>query len=280
LYFPDSTLVGVLVGRLAGVPWVIRTRNNLGYNLTPWQRRLSALLARLSDATITNSQACRQALLASEGPRPASVLVLENGVDLARFARIPNISGRGSVRRVGVVANLRPVKQLHLFIDAAARLASDFPEVRFEIGGEGELRGELARQITECGLEGRCTLTGVVTDVPAFLARLDVAVLCSRSEGMSNALLEYMAAGRAIVATAVGGNVELIEQGVSGLLVPPGDAAVLADAIRRYLEDPGFAAAAAMAARQCAQELYSREAMVERFQAFYEGLLTRGSVAA
>jgi glycosyltransferase involved in cell wall biosynthesis len=105
------------------------------------------------------------------------------------------------------------------------------------------------------------------------LAGLDVAVLPSLSEGMSNALLEYMAAGKAIVATAVGGNVDLIEPGVHGLLVPPGDAPRLAAAIGELLIHPDRAARLGRNARRRAEKHYNRAAMVRRFEDFYQGLV-------
>src|SRR5213076_1188074 len=110
------------------------------------------------------------------------------------------------------------------------------------------------RDIAVRGLAERFTLAGSVADVPAFLAGLDVAVLCSRAEGMSNAVLEYMAAARPVVATAVGGTTRLITDGVHGLLVPPDDPARLAGAIARLLDDRPLAARLAAAARRRAQE--------------------------
>jgi glycosyltransferase involved in cell wall biosynthesis len=111
-----------------------------------------------------------------------------------------------------------------------------------------------------------------VADVPSFLAGLDVAVLPSRAEGMSNAVLEYMAAGRPIVATAVGATPELLADGEHGLLVPPGDPAALAAAIGKLLRQPELARRLGAAARRRARERYSREAMVRRFEAFYASL--------
>jgi len=122
------------------------------------------------------------------------------------------------------------------------------------------------------GLADRLHLLGSVADVPTFLSGLDIAVLPSRSEGMSNALLEYMAAGRPVVATAVGAAAELIDDGVHGLLVPPNDARKLAEAIDRLLKNPGLAKHMGDAARRRVRERYSREAMVERFTDFYERL--------
>jgi glycosyltransferase involved in cell wall biosynthesis len=276
LYFPDSTYLGVLAGQLAGVPHVVRTRNNLNHWMTPTHRWLGRFCNTLVTATVVNCKAARRAVLVDERPHPESVVVLENGVDLDRFLALPSVAGRTSAlgpRRVGLVANLRPVKGVDVFVEAAARVARADPEVTFAVAGEGEARPALERRIEELGLGERFTLAGSVRDIPAFLAGLDVAVLCSRAEGMPNAVLEYMAAGRAIVATAVGGTVELIEDEVTGLLVPPEDAEALARAITRLLTKPDLAPRLAAAARRRAREHFSREAMVRRFEAFYADLV-------
>jgi glycosyltransferase involved in cell wall biosynthesis len=273
VYFPESTYIGVPVGRLAGVPRILRTRNNLGYWMTPWHRRLGRLCDRLADGLVANCEACRDAVVADEGLAPERVTVLENGVDLARFDSPIRSPGHPLPRRVGVTANLRPVKGLEVFVRAAAAVSAAHPDVVFEVAGEGPLRSDLARLAQEVGLGGRFVLAGTVSDIPAFLGRLGVAVLPSLSEGMPNAFLEYMAAGRAVVATAVGGNLRLIEHGVHGLLVPPGDPAALAAAVGRLLDDPALAARLGAAARRRAEERYSRQAMVRRFEEFYRGLV-------
>jgi glycosyltransferase involved in cell wall biosynthesis len=141
--------------------------------------------------------------------------------------------------------------------------------VVWQVAGEGEDRPVLEQTIREKQLTDRFSLPGALPDIPAFLAGLDVAVLPSRAEGMSNALLEYMAAGRAIVATAVGGNRELVRDGVHGLLVPAGDAGALARAVGRLLDDSDLPRRLGAAARRRAQECYSRGAMVRRFEELY-----------
>jgi L-malate glycosyltransferase len=269
VYFPDSTYFGVLAGWLARVPHIVRTRNNLGYSLTPWARRLGSLCNRVVSRTIANCDACRRSLLADEGPPPESVVVLENGVDVWRFLGLPAGNERMGPPRVGMVGNLRSIKQPELLVRAAAQVCVAHPDVTFHIAGEGELRPRLEKLIRDLGLQNRFFLAGAIGDVPRFLANLDVAVLCSRSEGMSNAVLEYMAAGRPIVATAVGGNMELIKDGETGLLVPPGNVLNLAIAIGRLLENRLFAARLGAAARRRAVQRYSREAMVRRFEDFY-----------
>jgi glycosyltransferase involved in cell wall biosynthesis len=277
VYFPDSTYFGTLVGRLAGVPRLVRTRNNLGYWLTPGHRWLGRLCNLVTDAIVANCIACRDAVIRDESAPGQSVVVLSNGVELGRFAEVAPVSSRSEPPRVGIVANLRPVKDLEGFVRAAAAVARLHPTATFAIAGEGEQRSSLEALVQQLELQGRCHLLGSIADTPAFLESLDVAVLCSRSEGMSNALMEYMAAGRPIVATSVGANSELIDDGVNGLLVPPGDPTRLAEAVHRLLADPALAARFGAAARRKAEQNFCLQRRARRFEAFYRGLLLSGT---
>jgi glycosyltransferase involved in cell wall biosynthesis len=280
-YFPDSSYFGIPAAWLAGVPHRVRTRNNVGHWMTPWHRRLGRALNALTTATLANCEAARQALLAAEGPPPHSVRVLENGVDLARFLDLRPPGALPEAPCVGAVGNLRPVKGIDVLVGAAALLSGRHSRVVFRVAGEGGQRSDLESAVAREGLAERFFLPGAAEDVPGFLAGLDVAVLSSRAEGMSNALLEYMAAGRPIVATSVGGNPELVEHGVHALLVPPEDPGSLARAIGRLLDDRALAARLGAAARRRARERFGREAMVRRFEDFYASLprVNRGEVA-
>jgi glycosyltransferase involved in cell wall biosynthesis len=280
-YFPDSSYFGVLSAWLAGVRHRVRTRNNIGHWLTPSHRLIGQALNLFTTATIANCDAAREALLADERPRRDRVYVLENGVDLDRFLAL-QLPGRvGTVASplsrselcVGTVANLRRVKGLDLLVAAASLLSEHFPNMSFRIAGEGEQRQELEAQIRQMGIAERFHLCGQQSDISGFLGGLDVAVLASRAEGMPNAVLEYMAAARPIVATAVGAVPELISDGVHGLLVPSEDAGALAAAIARLVADRALAGRLAEAARRRAIERYSREAMVRRFEDFYTRLV-------
>jgi glycosyltransferase involved in cell wall biosynthesis len=277
-YFPDSSYFGLTAAWLAGVPQRIRTRNNVGHWLTPLHRRLGRVLNRLTTTTIANCRAARDALLEAERPSPESVIVLENGVDLERFLAVrPLLTTAPASACVGAVANLRHVKGLDVLVRAVAKLSATHPGLRMQVAGEGEARGDLEREAAALRISECVLLPGAISNIPEFLGRLDVAVLSSRAEGMSNAVLEYMAAGRPIVATAVGATPELIEDGVHGLLVPPGDDTALAAAIGRLLEDRELACRLGDAARRRAVERYSRAAMVRRFEEFYRKLARRPS---
>ncbi len=277
-YFPDSTYFGIPIARVAGVPCRLRTRNNLGHWLTATHRILGRLLNALTTHTIVNCVAARSALLEHERPDPQGVYVLENGVDLERFADVPPLRPKPPGERlvVGLIGNLRVVKGIDLLVEAARRLRPHYPHVCFCVAGEGECRAALERLIRQHELTAHFELRGRVENVPAFLADIDVAVLCSHAEGMPNAVLEYMAAGRPIVATKVGAVADLLEDGVHGLVIPPRDVSALTGALARLFSEDRLARALGEAARERVRQRYSREAMVRRFEEFYEAIASRG----
>jgi len=271
-YFLDSTYFAAPLARLMGIRHVVRVRNNSGYWLTRKHRLLGRLVGRLG-STLTNSEIARQAIQEAEGLRYEDISVIENGVALERF---PLTSPPRTVRadaRIGAVANLRPVKNIDGLIRAAKLLTADYPDLQFAVAGEGDERPFLETQIQKAGLTGRFQLIGMVQDIPEFLSKLDIAVLCSHSESMSNALLEYMAAGRAIVGTDVGVNAKLARHEREGLIVPANNDRALVEAIRRYLNEPKLAETLGSAARLRAATNYSREAMVRRFESFFTQLV-------
>lgn len=271
-YFPDSSYFALPIAWLAGVPERIRVRNNLGHWLTPFHRGMCQILRWFTTASITNSQRGRDQLLA-EGYLPRQVSVLANGVDLDRFLQLDPISLENpKICTIGVVANLRHVKGIDLLIQAARHILDSNPDLHFEIAGEGEMRDSLENQIAAAGIAHRFHLVGLVQDIPQFLSKLEVAVLCSRSEGMSNALLEYMAAARPVVATRVGAADEMLVDGSEGILVAPDDWLALKDGILAILQNRVKARNMGLLARQKAATLFRREAMVARFQQFYRQL--------
>src|SRR5215471_2041432 len=231
VYFLDAAYFGAPLAKLSGVKKVVRVRNNLGYWVTRRHRALGRLVRPFVDATLTNTAAGRQALVEREGHRPDGVVVLENGVDTAKFNRLLLPDTSKPRVRVGCVANLRPVKNIDGLMRAAKVALEKFPKLVFEVAGDGEQRGELERLHAELQLGDRFKLRGSVADVAGFLRSVDIAVLPSHSEGMSNALLEYMSAGRAVVATGVGANPTLVRHGKDGLIVTPGNDAAVADAL-------------------------------------------------
>lgn len=278
-FFADSKYFGTPIAKLAGVRGIARSRLDIGFWVKPIDRWLGRLYGRMIDATLTNCEACRQSVIRDERASPNSVAVIPNGLVLSRFTDLP-APGEcdGGVQRVGVVANLRAVKNLDLFVRAADAVGASHPNARFLLAGEGESRPQLEALIESLGIQDRCQLLGRVSDVPDFVGSLDVAVLCSSSEGAPNAITEYMAAARPIVATAVGGNGELIEDGQHGLLIPPGSVEHLAAAIARLLDDRALASQLGAKARERAIREYGVEIQARRYEQFYDGLPRRTRV--
>ncbi len=271
-YFPDSTFFGAVVGKLSGVPTVFGSRRNIGHWMRPRDARVAKFLNRfLIDKILANAEACRRAVIEQENAKPENVVVIPNGIETERFQNVSTWSPEraNSPRRIGAVGNLKPVKGTDVLIDAAKIVLEMHPETRFEIAGTGDFEA-YNQQIADRGIADRFQLLGPLEAIPEFLASLDVAVLPSRAEGLSNGLLEYMAAGRPCVATEVGGNGELIRHEQNGLLVPPENPAALAAAIRELLDDPEKAGRLAATARADVQEKYDADRIAERFSSFVE----------
>lgn len=275
VYFLDAAYFAVPLARWCGIPHVIRVQNNLGY----WRRRrcwrqswCERLVRSGVDVVLTNSQRGRDALLQTGNYRPEQIVVLENGVETGRFRGflLPDTSKKRV--RIGCVANLRPIKNIDGFMHVARSLLERYPNLTFEVAGDGEQRQELEQLRQQLHLGERFLLRGRVEDIAEFLRRVEIAVLPSHSESLSNALLEYMAAARAIVATDVGANATVVRHRRDGLIVPPGDRPALATAIQELLEEPLRAAAYGASARKRAEQHYSHSAMLRRFEDLYERL--------
>jgi glycosyltransferase involved in cell wall biosynthesis len=204
------------------------------------------------------------------------IAVVPNGLDFAPFApRTP----RPLLRKVAAVANLRPLKGHDVLIDAAVEVLERFPDARFEIIGEGPERAALMARAAGHGVAHAFTFTGHCDNVPARLAEADLFVLPSRSESFPNAVLEAMAAQLPIVASGVGGILELIDDGRTGWLVPPGEDEALAGRIIHLMADPMEAARLAAAARAEAVARFSFDRMVAGFDGLYSTELARRGVA-
>ena len=273
-YFLDSAYFGIPLARWAGVKRIVRVRNNLGYWLTPKHRFMNQMLGPWVDVTITNSLEGRDALIVGEKLPEERIQVLENGVDLQRFSQslktLPFT--RGGPPRIGCVANLRPVKNIDGLIRAAAILRNLISDFTVEVAGDGPQRETLQALIEQYSLQPHIRLLGRVTDIPAFLQSVDIAVLPSHSEGMSNALLEAMASARAIVATDVGATPRLIRDGVDGRIIKPHPESI-AEGIAELCIHPQVGQRFALSARQRVEVEFSRDAMCRRFTTFYQRIV-------
>ncbi|MBU0492657.1 MAG: glycosyltransferase family 4 protein [Chloroflexi bacterium] len=237
-------------------------------------------LLRQADALVVLNEPVRAAL--AEVELAAIVHRLPNGVDVQAFAPVDDPARRDWRSAEGPVAlfvgRLDPVKQLDVLLRAWARVLGDADAPGqspvLVLVGDGPEREALVRLAGELGIVGSVRLIGAVEQVAGWYHGADLFVLPSQVEGLSNALLEAMSCGLPVVATAVGGTPEVVEDGVNGLLVPPGDVAALSVALGRLMGDPALARQLGHAARQTVVAGYSVEAMVERYLALYESLLS------
>jgi sugar transferase (PEP-CTERM/EpsH1 system associated) len=227
------------------------------------------------------------------GVPAARISQIYNGVDMARFSAATE-RARGPLAAapfhcddafvVGTVGRLQAVKDQVLLVRALARALAQQPSarsrLRLVVVGDGPLRGELQQAIDQAKLADVAWLAGERSDVPDWLRALDLFVLPSRSEGISNTILEAMASGLPVVATHVGGNPELVDAPSTGMLVPAGDEAALADAILASLSDPARARAQGAAGRRRIEQRFSLDAMVASYESMYERLLARQGVPA
>jgi glycosyltransferase involved in cell wall biosynthesis len=276
-----TNLLGLAAARLAGARAIV-SRVDLGHlraGFGPWHRRLEKLNARAADLVVVNADAVRDMCVREEGVKPENCVVVRNGLDLARFDRLSAAAlqaalpiGEGSAM-VAVIGNLWPVKGHRTLVEAVARLPGDLRQVQFVCAGDGPEREHLASRIAQLGLEGRVHLLGHRLDVPALLSRAQAACLCSTAEGLSNALMEAMAARLPVVATRVGGNPELVREGENGLLVPAGDPDALAAGLSRLLRAPEAARAMGVRGRERVEAELSLERMAEGHGALYRRAL-------
>ena len=280
-----ANVFSVPAARLAGTPIVVASIRDTGDILTAMQRRVQRAVCRLADCVLVNAEAIRQTLIA-EGYNSQKIVVIRNGIVSSRFEKTHRGVGLRQElgllplhRLVMVSSRLNRMKGIEYFLDAAATVASRFPDVRFLIVGDGANRSELQERSQKLGLDQRVVFTGFRTDVPDLLSEATLSVLPSLSEGLSNSLLESMAAGVPVIAANVGGNPEIIEHGVSGLLVPPRDAAALAGAMSNLLADADLTSRLGQAGRQRVSELFSVERSVGETERFYERLMEAHGVA-
>ncbi|MFL1453583.1 glycosyltransferase [Marinobacter sp. GN3S48] len=254
-YFQDSTVFAGLAARMAMTPVRIACLRDLAF----WNNRKQTLLLKsiypLMTAYICNARVVVDHFSRHFGIDRTKAIVVRNGVDTAQ---LPFVDHAGSTCHIGIVGNMtRAVKRTDLFIKAAALVHQGHPHIQWHVVGDGHMRAELEQLATDLGVRKHMIFVGRIDDVTGYLAKLDVGVICSDSEGLSNALLEYMFRGVAAVATAVGGNTELIEDGVTGLTVPTDSSEALAKALTRLVEEPDLRQQLALKARARVENSYS-----------------------
>ncbi|MCI0570817.1 MAG: glycosyltransferase [Myxococcaceae bacterium] len=281
-----STVLAVPAAKLAGCR-VLVGRLDLSHWQGPARRAVHAELTRRADHVVCNADAIRQMLLAEEDIAPARVSVIPNGLDLARFdarmrdglvAPLPDTAGAPVVVHV---ANMNhPVKRQGDLLDALRTVRARGVNLHAFLVGDGPLRPAFEQRARELGIRDAAHFLGHRPDVPAIYARASLGVLCSSAEGLSNAVMEGMAARLPMVVTRVGGNTDLVADGERGRVVEPQQPRVLARAMLEVLSNPRVAQRMGRAARRFVETELSLERMVERHASLYRRIATRSAPTA
>ncbi|HEY6100476.1 MAG TPA: glycosyltransferase [Anaeromyxobacter sp.] len=269
-----TNVLGTVAARLAGVPSIV-TRVDLNHAVVGYKRQVLAFASRHADRVLVNA-VCIRDLVLREGVEPDRVVVVRNGLELdvfdraARRAPEPPAPAPGGVV---CVANMHhPVKGQTDLLMAMKEVLRVRPEAHLVLVGDGLRRPHLERSARQLGIADRCHFVGHRLDAPAILARAAMAVSPSYAEGISNAIMEAMAARLPVVATAVGGSPELVREGVNGFLVPPGAPAALARRILDVLANAQRRRRMGEKGRRIAEREFSVEQMRASYDALYEDL--------
>jgi glycosyltransferase involved in cell wall biosynthesis len=279
--------------RDTGLPIVLWTVHNvnflpMGNSWLPRAKRLFycllyRLTARKVSGFIAISDEVRESAIRQIGPIQNKIITIPNGVDLRRYngsafdkeMLLRQLGITPGSRLIVTVGRLTEQKGHCYLITAAAAILSRYPDAHFLFVGDGELKRALQAQVKDLEVSEHVHFLGVRSDVPDILAVADLFVLASLWEGLSIALLEAMASGKPIVATAVSGTTQVMTHGETGLIVPPGDARALADAILQLFSDPLQAQTMAQAARKHVEIHFSAQRQAEEYLALYHFLLQK-----
>ncbi len=257
-YMFHANIAGRLTGRLAGVPIIISSERVVGWE-PRWRVAVNRATAPLATAVTTNSIAGQEFWARRLGRTVDDIRVLYNGVDLAGFPPRHAVPGRPP--KFGVLARLHRANGHRWLFEGLARLNAAAPGPwTCECAGDGEERTDLEHELQRLGIANRVVFVGHCADPAAFLRSLDVYIHPSLVSGMPNAVLEAMASGLPVIATAVGGTPEAVEHGVTGWLVAPGDAGALAGHAARFVRDPQLGSEMGVKGRRRIEERFAIEA--------------------
>jgi glycosyltransferase involved in cell wall biosynthesis len=278
--------VGRWAAKLAGVPVIVHTFHGHTFHsyFSPAVSRvfitLEQITAKISDTIIALTQGLRRELTETYHiTRKERMIVLPLGLDLERFARTPRKEGKfreawgipADAPLIGIAGRFVPIKNHPMFLEAAAMIKAQKPNAHFVMVGDGELRHQVEAKIKELGLTGSITLTGWQEDMTLPYADMNVFVMTSLNEGTPVTVIEALAAGCPVVATAVGGLPDLLDGGAFGTLVPSRDVEALTKAILQMLDNPPNTTAA----QNAMLDRYGIDRLVRDLDSLYKGLLTR-----
>lgn len=279
-FFPVANIIGVTAARLAGVRTIVASRRDYG----EWMSRRYLLATRLANLfvtrIVTNSNQVKQLTEKVEGFPGDRIAVIYNGIATDAFhRRAPNIELKRALqipdgnKVVGLIANYRPMKRHEAFVRAANEIVQKRDDIDFVLVGRDAVPGEpkkaIQQLVASLGIARRVHFAHADGNVRDFLSILDVGVNCSEGEGLSNAIMEYMATEIPCVVSNSGGNSDLITDDINGYAVPLGDHHALAQRILRLIDDDATRLRFTQAAKEKVRNEMSLEAMLNRFRQFY-----------
>lgn len=281
VFFNDPSIICPPVFRLAGIRSLI-SRRDMGYWYNPSLKRLLRMTGRFAEGVIANSQAVRTVTCEAEGFPTKAVHVIYNGYPEDSGTQADSatpVEPLATLRKqgrllVGLTANIRPIKRMQDAIAVLGLLRDTAPLLDLVIIGAGE-SGFLKEQAAHAGVLDRVHFLGAREDVKACLSYLDIGILCSESEGFSNAIVEYLQAGLPVVCSDVGGNPEAVREGENGFVFPMGDVGRFAEAVLKLASDPELREELGNAARLDAVERFDMRVMVNSHQALYRRLVDK-----
>ena len=270
----EALFYGVVGAKLAGVRHIIHSEHGRTFPEKPHRALVQRWLMRFVDYSFAVSACLKEDLIREIGVERNSLDIIYNGVDLRKFSA-ERAGSNSSGIRIGSVGRLEPVKNYPLLLRALAGMSPQLQR-RLTLVGDGSERGRLKKLAIQLGVNEQVEFTGHRDDVPQLLQGMDIFVLPSLSEGMSNTLLEAMAAGAAIVASDVGGNRELVEHDVTGLLFASNDLEQLTDTLIRLHTDTALRHRLSQAACARVREQFSMETMLARYEEMYRNVAIEG----
>ena len=274
-----TNLMMVPAARIAGTPVVLGSHRQLGDLLTRGQFWAQLTAFRMCDRVLCNSRAAADRLRKA-GLSERKLEVIPNGLQELSFEQctpaIPRLPG---VLRIGMIARMNdPVKDHPAFLRAAARVARELSAVEFLLVGDGPLRPGLEAMAADLAIAEKVNFVGESHNIPAILASMDVSVLTSSSESLSNVIMESMAAGVPVVATDAGGNPELVRDGETGMSVPSGDEDRVVDVLLRLARDAGLRQKFSLRGREFARASFHIDVISRRYEELYLSLLEEKGV--
>lgn len=278
-FFNDASIIAPLICKMAGAKVVI-ARRDLGFWYNQKILFFCKIIRRFVDCVVANSNAVKRAVCYHEGYDTDKVSIIYNGHDLKKF----NQSTNGNLKKqfsipekapiVGMVANFHEYKRHVDLINALSMIHKERPDTHLVFIGGGRGQSRLQKSVSMHDKKDFVHFAGIMSNPIPAIKEFAIGVLCSSTEGFSNVLIEYMGCGKAVIASAVGGNLEILEDGRNGFLFPVGDTKTLAKRIVMLLNDNSLRKKVSKAAKKNVFRIYDINKVIQQYQLLYDDLLS------